>query len=147
MPTSFTQLYAHIVAATKHRQAFITPQVESRLYPFIGGIIRDLRCTLYEINGSVDHFHILVQYRPDLSMSDLVREIKGRSSKWRREMDRKFRWQECYGGFSVSRSQLPRVKAYIKSQKEHHRKESFESEYMRLLRAHGIEFDERDLFD
>lgn len=147
MPTSFTQLYAHIVTATKHREALITPEVEARLYPFIGGIIRDLRCALYEINGSVDHFHILVQYRPDLSMSDLVREIKSRSSKWLREINPKFRWQECYGGFTVSKSQVPRMKAYIRNQKAHHRKESFELEYRRLLKAHGIDFDERDLFD
>jgi putative transposase len=147
MPTSFTQLYAHIVAATKHRQTLITPEVEARLYPFIGGIIRDLGCTLYEINGTLDHFHILVQYRADLSMSDLVRHVKSRSSKWVREKIPEFRWQECYGGFTVSKSQVPRVKAYIRGQKEHHRKESFESEYRRLLKAYGIEFDERDLFD
>ena len=149
MPGAWTQNYYHIIFSTKDRVAFLTPDLESRLYPFIGGIARDLRCALLAIDGMPDHVHLLVHYRPDLSHSDLLRQIKSRSSKWIHETFpelRRFAWQEGYGGFTVSRSGVPAVEDYIARQKEHHKSQDFQTEFLELLRLHGIEFDQRDVF-
>ncbi len=122
----------------------ITTEVEARLYPFIGGIVRDMGCALLAINGMPDHVHLLVRYRADLSHSDLLRHVKSRSSKWVHEafpnLDH-FAWQEGYGGFTVSKSAVPSVEDYIRRQKEHHVRQDFETEFRELLRLHGIEFD------
>lgn len=127
----------------------MTTQLEQRLYPFIGGVVRDLRCDLLAINGMPDHLHVLVRYRADLSHSDLLRHIKSRSSKWINETFASlgvFSWQEGYGGFTVSRSAFPEVEAYIVRQKEHHQRMDFKTEFLELLRRHGIEFDEKEIF-
>src|SRR5262249_3532282 len=104
MPSAYTQNYYHTVFSTKQRMTLITPEVESRLYPFIGGIVRDLRCQLLAVNGMPDHIHLLIRYRADLSHSDMLQQIKGRSSKWINETFRElghFSWQEGYSGFTV----------------------------------------------
>jgi REP element-mobilizing transposase RayT len=149
MPSAYTQNFYHAVFSTKHRAALITPDWEQRLYPFIGGIVRDLRCTLVAINGMPDHIHLLIRYRADLSHSDMLRHIKGRSSKWINEIlstDRRFAWQEGYGGFTVSKSAVPDVERYIQRQKEHHKEMDYTTEYLELLRRHGLEFDEAEVF-
>jgi REP element-mobilizing transposase RayT len=149
MPSAFTQNFYHTVFSTKHRANLITPDLEQRLYPFVGGILRDLRCTLLAINGMPDHVHLLVRYRADLSHSEMLQQIKGRSSKWINETwprDGHFAWQEGYGGFTVSKSVVPDVEAYIARQKEHHKRQDFKSEFLELLRRHGIEFDENEVF-
>lgn len=149
MPSSFTQNFYHAVFSTRHRENLITSDIETRLYPFIGGVVRDLRCGLLGINGMPDHVHMLVRYRADLSHSDLLRHVKGRSSKWVNEtfpQSGRFAWQEGYGGFTVSKSALPEVEAYIARQKDHHRTMDFKTEFLELLRRHGVEFDERDVF-
>jgi putative transposase len=123
--------------------------LEQRLFPFIGGIVRDLRCTLLAINGMPDHIHLLIRYRADLSHSEMLQQIKGRSSKWVHETFPQlghFAWQEGYGGFTVSKSVVPDVEAYIGRQKEHHQRQDFQAEFVQLLRLHGIEFDENELF-
>jgi putative transposase len=129
--------------------SLITAELKQRLFPFIGGIVRDLRCTLLAINGMPDHIHLLVRYRADLSHSDMLQQIKGRSSKWVNETFPQlghFAWQEGYGGFTVSKSVVPDVEAYIARQKEHHQRQDFQAEFVQLLRLHGIEFNERELF-
>ena len=149
MPSAWTQNFYHTVFSTKDRSALITPELEARLYPFMGGILRDLRCTSLVINGMPDHVHLLVRYRADLSHSELLQQIKGRSSKWINEtfpIRGRFAWQEGYGGFTVSKSMVPQVEAYIAGQKEHHRHQDFKSEFLELLRLHGIEFDEQEVF-
>lgn len=149
MPSAWTQNFYHTVFSTKDRLGMISPDLENRLYPFIGGIVRDLRCTLLAINGMPDHIHLLVRYRPDLSHSDLLQQVKGRSSKWINETFPRcgrFAWQEGYGGFTVSTSVVPAVKQYIAHQKEHHKKQDFKTEFLELLRRHGIEFDEHEVF-
>ena len=128
----------------------ISPDLEERLYAFMGGIVRDLRCTLVAGNGMPDHVHLLVRYRADLSHSDMLQQIKGRSSKWINETSPQrghFSWQAGYGGFTVSKSVLPEVEAYIARQKEHHQRMDFRTEFMELLRRHGIEFDEATVFE
>lgn len=148
MPSAWTQNFYHVVFSTKQRTNLITPDMETRLYPFIGGIVRDLHCTLLAVNGMPDHVHLLVRYRPDLSHSDLLQQVKGRSSKWINEtfeLNGRFAWQEGYGGFTVSASNVPAVKQYIVNQKEHHRTQDSRTEMLELLRRHGVEFDERDV--
>lgn len=149
MPSAYTQNFYHTVFSTKQRVELITPDLETRLYAFIGGIVRDLRCTLLAVNGMPDHVHLLIRYRADLSHSDMLQQIKGRASKWINETFPRigrFAWQDGYGGFTVSKSVVPEVEAYIARQKEHHRRQDFKSEYLGLLRRHGIEFDEREVF-
>lgn len=149
MPSAFTQNYYHIVFSTKQRTKLITPDLEERLYPFLGGILRELRCTALAINGMPDHVHLLVRYRADLSHSAMVQQLKGRSSKWINETFPRngyFNWQEGYGGFTVSKSKVPEVEAYIGRQKERHRLQDFREELRALLRVHGIEFEEEAVF-
>jgi REP element-mobilizing transposase RayT len=101
------------------------------------------------INGIADHVHLLIRYRADLSHSELLKQIKGRSSKWINEsvpQMHHFAWQEGYGGFTVSKSVVPVVSEYIAGQKEHHKTQDFKAEFLELLRRHGIEFDVRDVF-
>ena len=149
MPTAYTQNFYHAVFSTKNRANLITPELEQRLFPFIGGIVRDLRCTLLAINGMPDHIHLLIRYRADLSHSEMLQQIKGRSSKWINEtfpQQGHFAWQEGYGGFTVSKSGVEQVEAYIARQKEHHKRQDFKAEFLELLRRHGIDFDENDVF-
>jgi len=149
MPSAYTQNYYHTVFSTKHRALRITSDLENRLYPFMGGILRDLRCALLAINGMADHIHVLVRYRADLSHSEMLQQIKGRSSKWINETWPQlghFSWQAGYGGFTVSKSAVPEVEAYIARQKEHHERFDFKTEFLELLRRHGIEFDENEVF-
>lgn len=149
MPTAYTQNFYHAVFSTKHRTNLITPDIEQRLYPFIGGIVRGLRCTLLAINGMPDHVHLLVRYRADLSHSELLQQIKGRSSKWINEtfsLPGRFAWQEGYGGFTVSKSAVPQVEVYLARQKEHHQRQDYQAEFLELLRLHEIEFVAEDVF-
>ncbi len=144
MPSAWTQNFYHTVFGTKDRSPLISSEVEARLYPFMGGIVRDLRCSLLAVNGMPDHVHLLLRFRADLSISDLVRHIKSRSSKWIHETFATlghFAWQEGYGGFTVSKSAVPSVEDYIRPQKEHHERRDFDTEFKELLRLHGIEFD------
>jgi putative transposase len=149
MPSAFTQNFYHAVFSTKHRANLITPDLEARLYPFVGGILRDLRCSLVAINGMPDHVHLLVRYRADLSHSEMLQQIKGRSSKWVNETFTevgRFAWQEGYGGFTVSKSVAPDVEAYIARQKEHHKRQDFRAEFLAMLRRHDVRFDETEVF-
>jgi len=149
MPSTFTQNYYHAVFSTRNRASLITPNIESALYPFVGGIVRDLGCSLLAINGMPDHVHLLIRYRADLSHSDMIRHIKGRSSKWINEQSKsigRFGWQEGYGGFTVSASAVAKVKTYIENQKERHKKWDFKTEFLELLRRHGVDFDPDDVF-
>ncbi len=150
MPGTYSQILLHMIFSTKYRQPWITPDVENQLYPYLGGIIKGERGVLYEIGGIEDHAHLLVRWRPDGSVSDLMRCLKANSSKWIHETFpalRGFAWQEGYSVFSVSKSQEETVKKYIQGQREHHRGQDFKTELLKLLRAHGVEFDEKYVFD
>ena len=150
MPGTYSQLLFHIVFSTKGRSPWIAQEVAERLYPYLGGIVRAEKGVPYDIGGAEDHIHMYLRWRPDGSISDLMRTAKARSSKWLRETYPNlagFAWQEGYSVFSVSRSQEGAVKKYIAGQAEHHRKEDFKSELLRILRAHGVEFDEKYVFD
>lgn len=150
MPGTYSQILLHIVFSTKHRDPWITPEVADRLYPYLGGIVRAEKGVLYDIGGVEDHVHMYLRWRPDGSVSDLMRTAKSRSSRWIHDTFptlRAFAWQEAYSVFSVSKSQETAVKKYIAGQHEHHRKEDFKSELLRLLRLHEIEFEEKYVFE
>lgn len=150
MPGSYSQILFHIVFSTKHRKPWITSDIVERLYPYLGGIVRAEQGVLYEIGGMEDHLHMYLRWRPNDSVSNLIRTVKSRSSKWVHDTFpalRGFAWQEGYSVFSVSKSQEEAVKQYIAGQAEHHRKQDFKSELLRLLHLHGIEFDQRYVFD
>ena len=150
MPGTYSQLLLHIVFSTKGRAPWITAEVAERLYPYIGGIVRAEKGVLYDIGGIEDHVHLYLRWRPDGSVSDLMRTVKARSSKWVHDTFpalREFAWQEGYSVFSVSKSQEGTLKKCIAAQAEHHRQHDFKSELLRFLRAHGIEFDEKYVFD
>jgi REP element-mobilizing transposase RayT len=150
MPGTYSQILLHIVFSTKHREPWITPDIADRLYPYMGGIVRAENGVLYDIGGVEDHVHLYLRWRPDAAVSQLLRIVKAQSSKWVHDTFPKlepFAWQEGYSVFTVSKSQEGAVKAYIAGQHEHHKKEDFKSELLRMLRLHEIEFEERYVFD
>ncbi len=150
MPGTYSQLLLHVVFSTKHREPWITADIAERLYPYIGGIVRAEKGVLYDIGGIEDHVHMYLRWRTDGSVSDLMRAVKARSSKWVHDTFpalREFAWQEGYSVFSVSKSQEEAVKKYIAGQHEHHKKHDFKAELSRILHAHGVEFDEKYVFD
>ncbi len=150
MPGTYSQLLLHAVFSTKGRMPWISGDTAERLYPYIGGIVRAEKGVLYDIGGVEDHVHMYFRWRPDSAISDFMRTVKARSSKWVHDTFPKlgaFAWQEGYSVFSVSKSQEEAVKKYIAGQAEHHKKEDSKSELLRILRAHGVEFDERYVFD
>jgi REP element-mobilizing transposase RayT len=147
---SYVSSYFHCVFSTKGRCRFITPKLRERLWPFLGGIARQNKMKAIEIGGIEDHVHLLLSLPPTLSIAKALQLIKGGSSKWVHETfpdQRLFAWQEKYGAFGVSVSQLDNVIKYIKRQEEHHRKTTFQEEFLALLKKHRIPYDERYLWD
>ncbi len=144
---SYTNLLYHIVYATKERAPLITNKLRPRLHEYLGGTVRSLGGIALEINGTNDHVHILAKLRPTISVSEFLSKLKSGSSGWaKRQTTGRFGWQARFGGFTVSESQVERVRRYIRNQEEHHRKLSFEEEFKVLLRAHRIDFDEAHLW-
>ena len=150
MAGTYTKLYYHIVFSTKNRRPLVSDKIEDELYKYISGIIRNLDGSCIEINGAVDHVHILAIVPPKLSISDALRTIKANSSKWLRDTKPScadFAWQDGFSAFTVSTSQVEPVRQYIRDQKLHHRQRDYKTEIIGLLDKHGIEFDERYLWD
>ncbi len=150
MPSTYSNLNYHIIFGTKHREPLITPHLREDLYPYIAGIVRGQNGLPLEIGGMPDHVHLVIRIGPDVSVSEIVRLTKANSSKWVNErlagMGR-FAWQRGYGAFTVSFSQLDAARQYVRSQEEHHRLRTFQEEFVEFLKRHGIEFDERYLWD
>lgn len=150
MPGTYSQILVHIVFSTKHREPFIEEPLRPRLYDYMGGIVRAERAVLLAIGGMPDHVHLLVRWRTDAAISDLMRTLKAGSSGWVHQTfaeRREFAWQEGYSAFSVSTSAKQDVERYIANQQEHHTNRDFKDELLALLRAHGVEFQEKYLFD
>ncbi len=148
MPHTFASLHYHLVFSTKGRTPLIEPSIRDRLYHYIGGIIRENDGLLTEIGGIEDHVHILANFRPRFSVSEMLQKIKGGSSSWLNQKGlstRRFAWQIGYAAFSVSESQVATVRRYIQRQPQHHRKMSFREEIEILLQRHGLEYSEDDL--
>jgi putative transposase len=143
---TYTQIYIHIVFAVEGRQNLIEPLHNDELQKYITGIVTGQNQKLVTINNMPDHVHILVGLKADLALSELVRDIKAGSSGFinRKQWVRgRFRWQEGFGAFSYSRSQLDAVIRYIQKQQEHHARKTFRQEYVELLQKFGVEYDER----
>jgi REP element-mobilizing transposase RayT len=149
MPQSYTCLRDHLVFSTKDRKPTITPEIRSRLWEYLGGIVRAQNGIPIQIGGTDDHVHLLVTLGQDVALSDFLRELKAGSSGWVHDTfpTVEFWWQAGYGAFTVSHSVLDVVKAYIANQDEHHAKLSYQEEFRTLLVRHGIAFDERYLWD
>jgi len=148
MPSTHLSLFYHIVFSTKNRYPFIKESWEPRLHGYIGGIIRELSGVAVAVGGIQDHVHIEARLRSTHCLARFVQDVKTHSSLWvHREIGSgAFSWQDGYGAFTVGSSEVDVLKRYIVGQKEHHRKKSFQEEYLELLRKYGIEFDERYLW-
>jgi len=147
---SYVSSYHHCVFSTKERRPLITQQLQERLWPFLGGIAQQNKMKAIEVGGIEDHVHILLSLPSTIPVSKAIQLIKGGSSKWIHETfpeHRLFSWQEEYGAFSVSVSQLDNTVGYIRKQPAHHRKMTFQEEFLLLLKKHRIEYDERYLWD
>lgn len=144
---SYTNLLYHIVYATKERGPLITNALRPRLHEYLGGTVRGLGGIALEINGTADHVHLLAKLDPKISVSEFMSKLKSTTSGWaKRRTNGRFGWQARFAAFTVSESQVQRVRKYIRNQEEHHRIKSFEEEWKALLRAHRIEFDDRHLW-
>jgi putative transposase len=149
MANTYSQIYIQIVFAVESRQSLIDPEHNDELQKYITGIVSAQRQKLIVINNMPDHVHLLIGQRPDSALSDLVGDIKSGSTNFinrRRWVRGRFNWQEGFGAFSYSRSQLDTVVRYIKNQQRHHRTRSFRDEYVQLLDKFSVPYDERYIF-
>ncbi len=146
MASTLTNLLFHLVFSTKDRNGIITDELESKLHPYIGGVVRGERGDPIAIGGTKDHIHILARLPATMSIAEMLRRIKGNSSKWVGDLPgyrHSFAWQRGYAAFSVSQSLASQVQRYVQIQKEHHKKVSFRDELISLLEKHGVEYDQR----
>jgi REP element-mobilizing transposase RayT len=149
MSHTYTNLNYHLIFSTKERAPLITKPVQSRIYGYMGGVIKDLRGDVISIGGVEDHVHILCRLKTDVSLGDALRQIKGSSSKWINDelkVPGKFERQTGYAGFTVSKSRVENVIRYIEQQENHHKRTTFKEEIEDFLKRHGVEYDERYLW-
>jgi putative transposase len=151
MPQSIAQIYLHIVFSTKDRRPFLLDKtIRDDLYRYLGGICNERGCPVLRVGGVADHVHILCRFGREISVSVVLRELKRESSKWIKTQAASladFYWQNGYGAFSVSPAHVEALRDYIANQEEHHRQESFQDEFRRLLTKYGLEWDERYVWD
>jgi putative transposase len=149
MPHSFTSLLVHVIFSTKNRLPDLSPELAGRLFPYMGGIVRERKGVPLIVNGPADHVHLLVSLPTTESIAELLRVVKTNSSRCVHEQSpaqKRFAWQSGYAAFTVSGSRSADVKAYIEAQQEHHRRVSFQEEFLTFLRKSGIAYDTRDLW-
>ncbi len=149
MANTYTQIYIQVVFAVSGRQCLISKSWKEELHKYIAGIMRNENQKLIAINAMPDHTHILIGLKPDMALSDLVGEIKSSSSNFinhQRWVRGRFNWQEGFGAFSYSHSQLSQVARYIQNQEKHHARSSFKQEYLKLLDKFSVEYDDRYVF-
>ena len=148
--STYSQIYIQTIFAVKGRDSLIRPDWEERLYKYITGIVQNKGQKMLAINGIPNHIHFLIGMKPSCCLSDLVREIKKSSNEFINDSKLpkfKFSWQEGFGAFSYSHSQLDSVITYIMNQKEHHKKKTFKEEYTDFLKQFNVEYDEQYLFE
>ena len=146
MSHTYSQNVLHVVFSTKDRQKTISPDLQLRLWAYAAGVCKKLEILVHAVCGIEDHIHLLIQVPPSLSVAKAILTIKSNSSRWANEQGRKFAWQQGYGAFSVSSSNIPAVVQYIRNQQEHHKKRGFEEEFVALLKKHGMTFDPTFVF-
>lgn len=147
---SYNNLKVHFIWSTKDREKLIREEMQADLYAYIGGILRKRKHVLLAAGGVEDHVHLLVGMHQSQSVADCIRDVKSNTSRWIHDQYPKlshFQWQTKYGAFSVSQSSVGAVETYIANQQEHHRHISYQDEFRALLTRHGIEFDERYVFE
>ena len=150
MAQTLVSLMVHVIFSTKNREPLITPEIEPELFAYIGGILKNNECRLLDAGGTTDHVHLFVSQSKNIALSSLMKDVKKDSSLWIKSKGAKFRafhWQDGYGAFSIGKSEMGRLKRYISNQKEHHRKRSFQEELIDFLNEHGIQYDERYLWN
>lgn len=150
MSQSLSSILIHLVFSTKNRAPVIAPAIEAELHPYMATILRELKSPSLAINGTADHVHILFSMARVVTIADIVEEVKTSSSKWIKTKGREFRnfhWQRGYGAFSVGQSNVASLKRYIRDQKEHHKRVTFQDEYRKFLKAYGIDYDEKYVWD
>ena len=146
MANTCTCLFYHIVFSTKNRDTWIAQEYEDRIWAYLGGIAKEIDATPIRIGGVSDHVHLVVRAPPTIAPSELVKTIKGGSSRWIHQTFPKlsgFAWQDGFGAFTVSKSKVPEVVEYVAGQREHHRTRTFQEEYRALLNKHELDYDER----
>jgi putative transposase len=149
MPNTYTQIHIHLIFAVKFRKAQIHKIWKERLHQYLTGIIQGNNHKVLQIESMPDHIHLLIGLRPNQSLSSLIQNTKTESSKWvnaNKLSSSKFQWQDGFGAFSYSKSQIPQVIKYIQYQEEHHIKKSFIEEYKSILDAFGLERDKKYIF-
>ncbi len=150
MPQSLSSLYVHLVFSTKNRIPLITPEIRSRLWAYLGGICSALNCHPVQIGGTDDHVHILCALSRDVAVKDLIAKIKADSSRWIKAQSMPisdFYWQSGYGAFSVNPQECHAAVQYIANQMEHHKKRSFQEEFLLFLKKYNVDYDEKHLWD
>ena len=149
MAQTLVNLMVHVIFSTKNRVPLITPEIEPELFAYIGGILKNHNCRLLDGGGTANHLHLLISQTKNLGLSAIMKDLKKDSSAWIKTKGKEFQefyWQDGYGAFSVGRSQLGKLQRYIANQKQHHRKQSFEDEFVRFLIKYQVEYDERYLW-
>lgn len=151
MPQSLSSVHIHLVFSTKGREQFLqNAELRKEMHAYLGGISKKLDCFPIIVGGTEDHVHLLCRLARTISQADWVKEIKRVSSTWIKQREpalAEFQWQGGYGAFSVSASALDKTREYIFGQQEHHSKQTFQNEYRTFLRKHGMEWDERFVWE
>lgn len=150
MGQSLVHNYVHIVFSTKDIKPLIHPPFEQKLHAYITGVCNQLECEVLIVGGYTDHIHILCMLSKKIALMTLVQKIKANSSKWMKSKDeslKSFSWQNGYGTFSVNPSETNVVIEYIRNQHEHHKKKTFQEEYLAFLKKYNVDHDERYLWD
>ncbi|OAI54074.1 transposase [Planctomyces sp. SCGC AG-212-M04] len=148
MPQSLARNLIHLIYSTKSRVPCLSAQLRPKLYAYKAGILKDWNSPALVIGGVEDHVHVLCVLSKNHALTKIVEEIKKGSSKWLKTQGlRDFHWQAGYGAFSVSESNSAQVARYIERQETHHRKLSYQEEFREFLKRHGVEFDERNVWD
>lgn len=146
MSHSHVQNHLHIVFSTKNREKLISKPMQPKLWSYMGGIARNHDFFVIANGGIEDHVHLLILLPARIALAEAISLLKANSSKWMGDHGKRFAWQEGYGAFSVSAPNLDVVIRYIKNQEQHHRKMTFEDEFIQLLEKHGIEYDPKYIF-
>jgi REP element-mobilizing transposase RayT len=160
MAQSLAKLYVHVIFSTKNRAPWLTPALRAKLFPYLAGVLQEMHCPPIEIGGVADHVHGLCAQDKGIALVDMIKEMKTATSAWIKKQENQgpellvmapslkdFHWQSGYGAFSVSASNVQKVRSYILGQEEHHRQESFQEEFIRFLEKYQVEYHAQYVWD